>query len=103
MRKRIRVIVVAIAFLLLAGVALGVGRTHVASASGLSPVVQAQHSQPVSSNKVTQDNGTTVNETKNEPANSSETAGLAEDKAQNLPGGGHQDQGQVDHQFEGNE
>jgi hypothetical protein len=79
--------------LALGALALGVGRMQAASAHGQTPVVytlahsvQAQAHNP-----------------ENDPPDPEETTEAPEDQGQNLPGGGHQDQGQVDHQFEGTE
>ena len=113
MRKRTLVIVAAITFLVLGAIALGVGRMQVASAHAQTPVVHTQskavqiqiNNQQGSSDQEKQDNGTAVNGTEKDPPDPGETPGSAEDQGQdqNLPGGGHQDQGPVDHQFEGTE
>jgi hypothetical protein len=111
LRKRTLITVAAISLLVLGAIALGVGRMHVASAHIQAPVVSTQsnavqaqvHNQQAGLAQKTQDNGTAVNGTENDPPDPGETPGSAEEQDQNLPGGGHQDQGQVDHQFEGTE
>jgi hypothetical protein len=106
LRKRTLLIVAAITLLVLAGIALGVGRMHVASAHAQTPTVQAQvNNQHAAPDPETQDNGPAVNGTEKDSPDPGETTGPAEDQGQdqNLPGGGHQDQGQVEHQFEGTE
>ena len=113
MRKRTLLTAAAIALLVLGAIALGVGRMHAASAHAQAPVVQTQshtvqaqlNNQQAGPDQKTQDHGAAVNGTENDPPDPGETPEAAEDNGQdqNLPGGGHQDQGQVDHQFEGTE
>lgn len=113
MRKRTLVTFAAITFLVLGAIALGVGRMQGASAHVQAPVVYTQsnavqaqvHNQQAGLAQEAQDNGTAVNGTENDPPDPGETPRSAEDQGQdqNLPGGGHQDQGQADHQFEGTE
>ena len=100
MKKRTFVSLAVIALLVLGGIALGVGRMQ-ASAHVQAPVVQTQSN----TGHAQLHNGTAANGTENDPPDSGETTGSAEGQGQdqNLPGGGHQDQGQVDHQFEGTE
>ena len=87
MRKRTFVIFAAITLLVLGALTFGVGRMQVASAHVQTPVVQAQ--------LLNQQGG----------PDPGETTGSVEDQSQDqhLPGGGHQVQGQADHQFEGTE
>src|SRR5437588_194037 len=111
MRKHTLVFVAVLSLLLLAGLALGRGSLQVASAHTLTPTVQTAsnvvqtqgNTQQAGPDQATHATGTAVNGTENDPPDPGETAGSAEDNGQdqNLPGGGHQDQGQVDHQFEG--
>ncbi|HEX6108312.1 MAG TPA: hypothetical protein VFZ02_02780 [Ktedonobacteraceae bacterium] len=106
MRKRTFVILAAITILVLGGIALGVGRMQVASAHAQTTTVQTQlNNQQGGLDQETRDDGAAVNGTVNDPPDPGESTGSAEDQGQdqNLPGGGHQDQGQVDHQFEGTE
>ena len=114
MRKRTLLTAAAIALLVLGAIALGVGRMQGASAHVQAPVVNTQsnfvqaqaHNQQAGLAQQTQDNGTAVNGTENDPPDPGETPGSAEDQGQdqNLPGGGHQDPGpSTDHQFEGTE
>ena len=100
MRKRLVITFVAITFLVLAGIALGVGSMRGASVHAQTAVVQT-HSKAVQA-PVSSQQAAPAQET----PDPGETSGAAEDKGQdqNLPGGGHQDQGPaVDHQFEGTE
>lgn len=79
---------------------------QVASAHTQAPAVHKQvHNQQVVPVQETQYHSTAVNGTENDPPDPGETPGSAEDQGQdpNLPGGGHQDPGQVDHQFDGTE
>lgn len=106
MRKQIVITIAAITFLVLGGIALGLGRMQGASAHAQTPAVQAQVSnQQGNPAQEAQENGSAVNGTEKDPPDPGETTGAAEDQEQdqNLPGGGHQDQGQADHQFEGTE
>ena len=111
MRKRAGITVATMILLALGALALGVGRMQAASAHVQTPVVytlarsvQAQaHNQQAGLAHKTHATGATVNGTENDPPDPEETTEAPEDQDQNLPGGGHQDQGQVDHQFEGTE
>jgi hypothetical protein len=87
---------------------------QVASAHVQARVVQTQSNtvqtqllnQQVGLDQEIQDAGVALNGTEKDSADPEETAGSAEDQGQdqNLPNGGHQDQGlSVDHQFEGTE
>ena len=102
MRKRSFVILAAITILVLGAITFGVGRMQVASAHVQAPVVQTQsNNQQIVPDQETQDTGEALNGTEKDSTDPGETIGTVED--QGLPGGGHQDQDQVDHQFEGTE
>ena len=106
MRKRTIVILAAITILVLGGIALGIGRTQVASAHAQTTTVQTQlNNQQAGLDQETKDDGAAVNGTEKDPPDPGETTGSVEDQGQDqdLPGGGYQDQSQVDHQFEGTE
>jgi len=96
MRKRTLVTFAVITLLMLGALAFGVGRTQAASAHVQAPAVVHTQLNNVQAQ---------VNGTENDPPDPGETPGSAEDQGQdqNLPGGGHQDQGPADHQFEGSE
>ena len=108
MRKHTVVFVAVLSLLLLAGLAFGRGSMQVASAHTLAPTVQtlsnAVHtqlnSQQVTPHQGTHATGAAGNGPEKDASDPGETTGSTEDDT-NLPGGGHQDQGQVDHQFEG--
>ena len=113
MIKRIAFSVVALSFLVLAGLVLRGGSMQVASAHTLAPSVQtpfhAVHklstTRQVGPAQGTHANGPAANGPGEDTSDSDESTGSAEDQGQdaNLPGGGHQDRGQADHQFEGTE
>src|SRR2546421_5289227 len=106
MRKQTVLAVVVLSLLLLAGLAFGGGSMLVASAHTLTPTVQTQvNTQQASPDQAIHATGAAVNGPEKDASDPGETTGSAEDQGQdtNLPGGGHQDQGQVDHQFEGTE
>jgi hypothetical protein len=106
LRKRTFIILAAITILVLGAITFGVGRMQVASAHVQAPVVQTQsNNQQVVPDQETQESGAALNGAEKDSTDPGETTGSVEDQGQdqNLPGGGHQDQGQVDHQFEGTE
>ncbi|MCL4382986.1 MAG: hypothetical protein M1575_01125 [Patescibacteria group bacterium] len=89
----------ALALVLLGGGAFGISRVKAAPVHAQTPTIQSQSATQQTADKETNDGATEVKEAREgvesvEPANEQ-----AQEK--NLPGGGHQDQGQADHQFEG--
>ncbi|MBA2395554.1 MAG: hypothetical protein H0V70_22715 [Ktedonobacteraceae bacterium] len=73
----------------------------VASAHTQTAVVQTQSNNQKAG--PVQETPDTATATEKDTPDAGETPGSAESQDQNLPGGGHQDQGQADHQFEGTE
>jgi hypothetical protein len=103
MRKRTLVAVTAITLLVLGAiiVALGVGKMSVASAHTQTAVVHMQSNNQ--KDGPVQETPDTAAAVEKDSPDAAETPGPGESQDQNLPGGGHQDQGQADHQFEGTE
>jgi hypothetical protein len=84
--------------------ALGVGKMSVASAHTQAVAVHTQlMNQKAGPVQETPDTGTVDSGTETGSPETGETPASAESQDQNLPGGGHQDQGQADHQFDGTE
>lgn len=82
----------AAAFVLLGGATVGIGKFGPSLVHAQTPATQVQQVAPK--------NGETVEVQGKESVEPSEPANeQAQEK--NLPGGGHQDTGQADHQFEG--
>jgi hypothetical protein len=99
MIKRIVVSIVVLSFMMLAGLAfLQGGSLHAAPAHTFAAPVQTS-----SQVQQTGSNGSGSNAAEPTTTDPEKPNGTAEDpgKETNLLGGGHQDQGQVDHQFEG--
>ncbi|GAC1626441.1 MAG: hypothetical protein PVS3B3_21880 [Ktedonobacteraceae bacterium] len=107
MRKHLVVTVATIACLMLGAIVLWGGRTPVASAHGHTSAMQmqVQNQQQGSSTQETQDKTGAENGPEKDASDPGETSASAENQEQdqNMSGGGHQDQGQADHQFQGNE
>lgn len=86
------------------GSVAGMSTVRGAPADAQTPTVQTQGSgQQTESDSETQDNGLNAQGEEQEAPEGVEGSEPAAEQAQeaNLPGGGHQDQGQADHQFDG--